>query len=477
MSGRDGSIATNEWPAQLRHPRWLSIHRTLAFRSLLALGLVFLLGFHNAAAALQTEKIFPGELAGLDQSEALLIDDDQPPEVQQEFLLRLLYRARKATPGSLERFSAFSRETALGELLKNPKQYRGWVFRLSGEATAVEWFATGSASPDAIGRYCRIRMKTESGQEAIVYSLTAPQVWTGRESRNLSLSEQAACYGFFAFRSPPGSESPELPCFVARRMEWYPQESSEFAPTAGSGGLELARSNFDLGLLDLARQQNLRALSEEESEAFYGLLAASARVVRSPTGNDASRDFEGSEGFFRLLKDPRAGIGQAIELDLTIRRVVPVAIDPKFQTVGKRLYQLDGFFRLGKTPVDVRGPSGETIRYTTRFPVTVNALQLKGDPESYEGKRVRVSGWLYRFWRFDSEFTLKEAGNDGQLAPLIMAGQIDILAEIDSGPVARLAYLAIAAALGAIGFVWWVSRRGPPGRPSRPALPEKIELK
>ncbi|MFM7563477.1 MAG: hypothetical protein ACKO81_10630 [Planctomycetota bacterium] len=436
-------------------------------------------GFGSVAFGFQTEKIFPGELAGIDQSEAMLVDDDQPPEVQQSFLMRLLYRARKATPESLKRFSDYSKETALGELLKSPKQYRGWVFRLSGQAIAVEWFSTGETSPEALGKYCRVRLKTETGQEVVVYSLTAPRVWSGGEARNLSLTEQAACYAFFAFRSPPGGEATELPCFVARRIEWFPDESSKFAAEAGTGGVELARSGFDLGLLDLARQQNLRPLSEDESEAFYGMLGASDRVSRSRTGVDAKAvvDFEGNEGFFRLMRDPKAGIGQAVELDLTIRRVVPVAIGPLHASTGKRFYQLDGFFKLGNTPVDVRGASGETIRYTTRFPVTVDALRLKGDPKEYEGKRVRVSGWLYRFWRFDSEFTLKEAGNDGQLAPLIMAGQIDILAETDSGAVARLAYVAIAAALGAIGFVWWISRRGVPGRPTRPTLPEKIELK
>lgn len=449
------------------------------FSHLLASFLLWLLlvtGTEGVTHAFQTEKIFPGELAGLDQSEALMIDDDQPLDAQQSFLRRLLYRARKATPESLKRFSEYSTGTALGELLKNPKQYRGWVFRLSGQATSVEWFATGETSPEALGKYCRVRLKTDTGQEVIVYSLTAPQIWTGGESRNLSIAEQAACYGFFAFRSPPGSESTELPCFVARRIEWYPDQSSKLAAEAGSGGLELARSGFDLGLLDLARQNNLRQLSEDESEAFYGLLGASDRASSSRSGALAAVDYAGAEGFFRLLKDPKAGIGQAVELDLTIRRVVPVAIGPQHAATGKKFYQLDGFFRLGNTPVDVRGASGETIRYTTRFPVTVDALKLKVAPEEFVGKRVRVSGWLYRFWRFDSEFTLKEAGNDGQLAPLIMAGQIDMLAETDSGPVARLAYIAIAAGLGAIGFAWWVSRRGAPGRPTRPALPEKIEL-
>ena len=442
----------------------------------LLLCLLLVSGFDGVASAFQTEKIFPGELAGIDQSEAMLIDDDQPPEVQQGFLMRLLYRARKATPESLKRFSDYSKETALGELLKNPKQYRGWVFRLSGQATAVEWFSTGETSPEALGKYCRIRLKTNSGQEVIVYSLAAPRVWTGGEARNLSLNEQAAGYAFFAFRSPPGSETTELPCFVARRIEWYPEESSKFAADAGTGGLELARSGFDLGLLDLARQQNLRALSEDESEAFYSMLGASDRASQSRSEAKAAVDFEGNGGFFQLMRDPKAGIGQAVEIDLTIRRVVPVAIGSQHASTGKQFYQLDGFFRLGNTPVDVRGPSGETIRYTTRFPVTVDALRLKGEPADYEGKRVRVSGWLYRFWRFDSEFTLKEAGNDGQLAPLIMAGRIDVLAETDSGPVARLAYIAIAAALGAIGFVWWISRRGAPGRPTRPTLPEKIDL-
>lgn len=476
MSGRVGSFTSKRWLEQPKYPRRRWRTRCLTLKFAAAVSLLLALGNCGTISAFQAEKIFPGELAGLDQSEAMLIDDDQPAEVQQSFLLRLLYRARKATPESLKRFGDFSKETAISELLKNPKQYRGWVFRLSGKATAVEWFATGESSPEALGKYCRVRLKTDAGQEVIIYSLTAPQVWTGNETRNLSIAEQAACYAFFAFRSPPGSEATELPCFVARRVEWYPEQSSEFATATGSGGLELARSGFDVGLLDLARQQNLRPLSEDESEAFYGLLGASDKSTGSRSEANATLDFEGSEGFFRLLKDPKAGIGQAVEIDLTIRRVVPVAIGAQHASTGKRFYQLDGFFKLGNTPVDVRGPSGETIRYTTRFPVTVNTLQLKGAPEEYEGKRVRVSGWLYRFWRFDSEFTLKEAGNDGQLAPLIMASQIDILAETDSGPVARLAYIAIAAALGAIGFVWWISRRGVPGQPNRPPLPEKIEL-
>ena len=66
----------------------------------LLLCLLLVSGFDGVASAFQTEKIFPGELAGIDQSEAMLIDDDQPPEVQQGFLMRLLYRAGRTAEKS-----------------------------------------------------------------------------------------------------------------------------------------------------------------------------------------------------------------------------------------------------------------------------------------------------------------------------------------------------------------------------------------
>jgi hypothetical protein len=57
-----------------------------------------------------------------------------------------------------------------------------------------------------------------------------------------------------------------------------------------------------------------------------------------------------------------------------------------------------------------------------------------------------------------------------------MASQIELLPEVGSGTVARLAYLAIAAAAMAIGFTWWVTRRQIPGHSERPPLPERIDL-
>lgn len=423
----------------------------------------------------QSEKIFPGELAGLDQSEALRIVDSQPIEAQQGFLLGLLYRARKTMPASWAEFSVYTKDVSLEELIRNPKPYRGWVFQLSGRAVSAEWIATGQAGPEALGKYCRVKLRTVSGQDVVIDAIAAPQAWTGELGKSESLDEPAACYGFFAFRPVGEDGSPSAPYFVAQRVEWYPEKNRPAGGLSGADGVALAASGFDLGLLDLARQHNLRPLSEDESPAFYGMLAASSRAEEVLAGNPPGPTAE-AIGFFELVKDPRAGIGRAVDLELNIRRVIPVALSKPHQDLGQNFYQLDGFYRLGDTPLDVRGPSGETLRYQSRFPVTVNSLRLQLPYKEYEGKRVRVQGWLYRFWRFDSEFSLKEAGSDGQLAPLLIARQIEVLPETGPGTVARLSYIAIAAALFAIGFVWWVSRRSLQGRGNRPNLPEKIEV-
>lgn len=410
-------------------------------------------------AAWQSDKVFPGELAGLDQSDALLIDDDQPVSAQQEFLVRLLYRARKATPASLQSFAAYSESVTLPELMRAPKQYRGWVFRLSGRAKSAEWVSTGEKGADVLGRFCRVRMVTESGQEVVVYSVQAPLAWTQGQARSGTLDEPCAVFGFFAVRPRDAAGEIANPVFIARRIEWYPAANAS-----------LTSRGFDSGLLDLATKHNLRDFSEEESEAFYGMLAASGKEL-TPGESEAPR-----AGFLELLATPQQMIGAPVEFEATVRRVVPVTVDSRQGLAGDRFFQVDAFYRLGDTPVEVRGASGETIRYQTRFPVTINSVRLPGEPAALAGERIRIRGWLYRFWKYDSEFTEQQAAGAGQLAPLVMASQIEVLPEVGSGTVARLAYLAIAAAVMSIGFSWWVTRRRVPGRPERPPLPERIDL-
>ncbi|MFN5708276.1 MAG: hypothetical protein ACK493_08125 [Planctomycetota bacterium] len=428
----------------------------------IAIAICFGCGYFAAddLAAWQTEKIFPGELAGLDQSESLLIDDDQPLAAQSGFLVRLLYRARKATPESLRSFATYSQSVSLGELIRAPKQYRGWVFRLSGQAKSAEWVSTGEAGEEVLGKFCRVRIVTESGQEVVVYSVDAPRAWTNGKARSEMLDEPCACFGFFAVRPRGEDGEASSPIFVARRVEWYPK-----------GTKALSEQGFDSGLLDMARIHNLRPFSEEETEAFYALLNASGKA-------DFANALNGSlpVGFFELLASPQEKVGSVVEFEATVRRVVPVAIAPKHGVSENRFYQIDAFFRLGDTPVEIRGANGEAIRYQTRFPVTIDAVHLVGEPSSLVGQRIRVRGWLYRFWKYDSEFVDQKAAGSGQLAPLIMANQIELLPEVGGGTVARLAYLAIAAAAMAIGFTWWVTRRQVPGRSERPPLPERIDL-
>lgn len=432
------------------HPTWLAVTIVWICGGLLLTPVL---------AAWQSDKIFPGELAGIDQSDALLIDDEQPLAAQQEFLVRLLYRARKATPASLRSFAAYSESVTLPELMRAPKQYRGWVFRLSGRAKSAEWVSTGETGADVLGKFCRVRIVTEGGQEVVIYSVQAPLAWTQGQARSGAIDEPCALFGFFAVRPRDADGEVANPLFVARRIEWYPDANNS-----------LTSRGFDSGLLDLAKAHNLRDLSEEEAEAFYALLAASGKDP-VPAAND-----EPQAGFLELLANPQQMIGAAVEFEATVRRVVPVTVDSRQGLADNRFFQVDAFYRLGDTPVEVRGANGETIRYQTRFPVTINAVRLPGEPAALVGQRIRVRGWLYRFWKYDSEFTEQKAAGAGQLAPLIMAGKIELLPEVGSGTVARLAYLAIAAAVMAIGFTSWVTRRRVPGRPERPSLPQRIDL-
>ena len=89
-------------------------------------------------------------------------------------------------------------------------------------------------------------------------------------------------------------------------------------------------------------------------------------------------------------------------------------------------FQLTIFPELDGQKITVKSPDGDRVQYG-RFAVTVRASALPSGEteESMLGQRVRVDGFHYRFWRYDSVFS-GQHGLKGQVGALVIAGPIEI---------------------------------------------------
>lgn len=438
--------------------------RTLAAAAILPLSLS--MGWATVGAW-QPDKPFPGELSGLDQSELLTIDDDQPLAANQSFLMRLLYRARRTPADLWNDYLPFTSDLNLADVAQAPRQYRGWVFHVQGTATQVHRIDSGDRESNGIQEYFLVRMQTDSGLSFAVCALAVPHAWLDRPS---DLRECADLIGFFALRSPPSTGlEPEL-MFVTRRIAWRPAKDSERLGDRDDLW-ELAQAGLDLGLLDIPRQTNLKPLTESDSESFYALLRAAnqIRTAAEIPSNDSA-----PLSFLDLVRNPAANIGRKVQFEARIRRAVSVGTDPVQAQTGLASFdQLDGFFPLGDTPIEVTDLAGQRTLYQSQFPVTIDVAQAPGTARQYELQRVRVTGYFYRFWSYESEFTADRGAGAGQLAPLIIATNLEILPAQES----EIAWITIpiflAAAAAVIAVAWVIYRQPRTGRPL-PSLPDKL---
>ena len=181
---------------------------------------------------------------------------------------------------------------------------------------------------------------------------------------------------------------------------------------------------------------------------------------------------------------PGENHGHGIGIKGRVRRCFRV--DVETQDVRDRFgmdhyYELDMFYQLGDQKIDIKNREGEVVKvYEDRYPLTVCVARLPDDmtPDDITNHTVKISGFFYRFWSYQTESS-EQAGMQAQTSPLI----IGLVGEIDStstgGMDIVVASLLLATLLGAIALVWFF-RRGDKGRDlltqKRAALPEEVDV-
>ena len=121
---------------------------------------------------------------------------------------------------------------------------------------------------------------------------------------------------------------------------------------------------------------------------------------------------------------------------------------------------------------------GNEVVYKDRFPVTVHLASLPEPEKEYRHHKVRVKGFFYRLWSYQSEFA-KETNQGSQLSPLLIGFKPTVLRASTKMLDTILTIGGVVFVVGLFGLIWFL-RRGdqlstnPLNRSDD--LPDKVEI-
>ena len=447
----------------------------------------------SPAFAIQAQNDAPRELSGLSSSEAFQFKDDLPLDPSAPIIKKMLYRLRKTSPATIDRFLKYTRSKTASQAWQDaaadPIGYRFWLLRVPGRlkrTTAVP--TAGPQTADSIKKFYRCDISfsdmslTVSGQPTA--SPINCTVFCRRIPKKLpldtGLDEPIRFNGLFFCRYQATavnetSDDGKSLAFIADRLEWYPETSAH----ADASETDLASRLFDVAQLDEVRRQNAQSLSHADSEAFYRMLIATEnKLPDAAPATEAKR-----VSLKQIVAKSQSNIGAPTSITAYCRSCNRVNIENP--DVQKRLgieeyYQLMLFPNLDQKIVlnemTDQGPSKVTY---DRFPVTVCCRQLPAGfaPKDFEGEKVRAEGFFFRIWKFDSEIT-QEAGLSGSISPLILANSATVLPsnKLLEQFLTWAVLIGLAAVMLAIGyFRFFPGRRSTTETSILESLPERID--
>ena len=440
------------------------IHRKRLFLVGICVALLWIV-----ALPLNAQQEQPSALSGFEPSELYDVTDREPLKADNEFLIRLLFRAANASLESWERYSKFTRNISIDALSEDPQPHRFRVFELSGRVKMVWPFRLPQAYENSkLKGFYLVRVESTDGEPYMIACRSLPRVWPVRTP----IDEPIRCYGFFQtladFSSPLdsaigrelGGKLQCAPLFVTDRLSWFPDRWNELNGVSESQ-VRLARHGVDIGQFEFVQQNNNRSITEQDATCFFQMLAA---VRQLNVG-----DFKGERAnFIELLQNPQEHFGGAVQFTGHVKRAVRIYIDRK--AVRERMgvdfyYELDMFIPLGDSRIVIKnalsgaaGEKSEDLVYQNRFPATVCVLQLPETTEEIRGKRVTIDGFFMKFWNYESEFTAGLNPTLGQVSPLVIG--IEPMINNSSRNAIDTILMAILAAMGVgvVGLILYFRR-------------------
>lgn len=279
---------------------------------------------------------------------------------------------------------------------------------------------------------------------------------------------------------------------IGGRLAWNPSNPSSPAASV------LSQSGVDLSRLYEIAQLDRKPLTGTDSSVFFAMMGV-AKKAGKPAQGEASpskplRDAVAAMRSQRLaaspidlLKTPQEFTGQWIALDIETVRITRVAVESAQRQVevgSAFYYQVDAIGDLGNVQLKIEVPDGEPVTMENRYPVTVVAAELpeflqqgQGDDwVSTQTVPIRVEGFFYRLWSYESDFMKARGGK--QFAPLVIGGVMEDRRSGASDPIGvsligKVAAIGIIAGIIAVIVFGIVTRRG--DRSSRKRRYESVE--
>ena len=247
-------------------------------------------------------------------------------------------------------------------------------------------------------------------------------------------------------------------------VRWFPQQ------VPNVGWKLLRNAGVDISLVSDLPSRDRRPLVADDSEVFYAMLAAAAKMF----GRDDLDDPIAIEPLV-MLQEPDDLVGQWIQADLETVQITRVFVtDPnrRSQLGRDHFYQIDAVGDLGNVVVKIepKDRNGQPALFEGRYPVSIVtpalpeflAAQLVANSGSEEvvtllHTKIGVNAFFFRLWSYDSDF-MNQHGGGQQFGPLLVAvtltdreparGTMD-----RTGMIGTLAAMAVIAGV-LITFLW-----------------------
>jgi hypothetical protein len=423
-----------------------------------------------------SQEELPSSLSGFESSDLFAVTDDVELDTKDAMLRQLVYLCQSLSAESLEHFLEYSKDVSDQQLNDDIQQYRFWVFQKRGRVVRVgrQKLPDELATPEF--KEFWLLIVEDGDQTYAVVCRTVPSSWGGIES----LSEPIEVTGFLFGRKqmPQFVKSGEsIPLFVCDRVSWFPDKESSKA-NLGAAQLYLASQGVDFGFLDMIRRNQKRGMLAEENRYFYQMIKAATVAQRDPS---QVADLP-SVGFVELITASNKHLGSVVEIEGNVRRIVAVPITSKAERerLGiDQFYELDMYIPLADiATVKAKDKDGNDIEYNDRFPVTVHIPSLPEAVTEYRHNRVRVKGFFYRMWSFQSEFA-KQTNQKGQMSPLIIGFEPKIYRASTQTFDTILTVGAVGFILGLFALIFYLRRSDQNSQsPLRrnDELPETVEI-
>ena len=397
--------------------------------------LLVLLLTSSTAAARQARDDSPRELSGMSASSSFETKDDQPLDIQSETAISMLYRLRKASPATLDRFVTYTRDVTLSQAQEDTIDYRFWLFRFSANLKKIQrvpitgapntsdsiqdLYRCTAEATDASGKlfHCTILSRSVPSQLPIDIAIDAPIKCTGLLYSRALIDPTAKDLD----ADEPNAANLTL-VFIADRLAWFPKTET----VADKRMVALAASGFDVSQLDQIKKRNGKPLGGGDSEAFYQLLAT---VAGQPAEQENQSPIVPIKTIIAKSTD---NIGARVAMTARCRDCTRVEVtDPdKRQRYGvEHYYQLVLFPDLNQSIVlSENTDDGPVQAVYDRFPITVCATKLPAGvyEEDVEGEAISIDGTFFRIWKYDAEIN-QRAKTSGTISPLIISRDFEIL--------------------------------------------------